>query len=276
MEFKETKKACSVAPLPYYGGKQAQGKAKWIASLLPWEKNSVYVEPFGGMMSVLLHRQPVKTEIYNDIDGDVVNWWTVLRHNRDEFAKAVECIPHSREMFEWACSNYKNQCLSSFDRALAFHTVCLQSIYMRKNKLQWRLFFSPNVGSMGRWRSERVELLAERIWKVQLDNRPADFLLNKLSDNSVATVYCDPPYDKVDNTPYDCEDLDVDLFSDIFNCQKGNVAISGYGDTWDHLGWERHEKKAIVTLQGEFAYRKSPKRTEVLWTNYNVPEKEMK
>ena len=68
-----TKPACPVGPLSYYGGKQAQGKAAWIASLLPWSRESTYCEPFGGMMSVLLHRQPVRTEIYNDLDGNVVN-----------------------------------------------------------------------------------------------------------------------------------------------------------------------------------------------------------
>ena len=46
-------------PLPYYGGKQAKGKAKWIAGLLPWRKNSTYCETHGGMMSVLVTRAAV-------------------------------------------------------------------------------------------------------------------------------------------------------------------------------------------------------------------------
>ena len=35
--------------LPYYGGKRGYGKGEWIAGLLPWEKNSCYIEPFAGM-----------------------------------------------------------------------------------------------------------------------------------------------------------------------------------------------------------------------------------
>ena len=36
-------------PLNYYGGKQGMGKAQWIASLLPWEHKTHYLEPFAGM-----------------------------------------------------------------------------------------------------------------------------------------------------------------------------------------------------------------------------------
>ena len=48
-------------------------------------------------MSVLLHRQPVRTEIYNDLDGNVVNWWWAVRNHRQEFGEMVEAMPHSRK-----------------------------------------------------------------------------------------------------------------------------------------------------------------------------------
>ena len=74
--------------LPYYGGK-ALGKGKWIASLLPWEKKTLYVEPFCGMFNVLLQREPVQFEMINDVNDRVVNWARTVRDHPEEFGYMV-------------------------------------------------------------------------------------------------------------------------------------------------------------------------------------------
>ena len=63
--------------LSYYGGKNPQrGVPHWINSLLPSTKEcTLYVEPFCGMMGVLLSRQESFCEIVNDANERVVNWW---------------------------------------------------------------------------------------------------------------------------------------------------------------------------------------------------------
>lgn len=45
--------------LPYYGGKRGYGKAEWIASFLPQNPDTCYIEPFAGMAAVLLHTPPI-------------------------------------------------------------------------------------------------------------------------------------------------------------------------------------------------------------------------
>lgn len=69
------------SPLNYYGGKARGGKADWINSLLPPAdyKRQCYVEPYGGMASVMLARAPVKIEILNDLNSRLVNWWQVVQ-----------------------------------------------------------------------------------------------------------------------------------------------------------------------------------------------------
>ena len=89
-----------VAPLPWYGGKQGYGKAAWLHSLIPWRKESVYVETHGGMAGLMVYRAPVKCEIYNDLDGRAVNWWRMWRERGDEMARMVCLTPHSREEYE--------------------------------------------------------------------------------------------------------------------------------------------------------------------------------
>ena len=92
-------------PMRYYGGK-GRGKADWILKHLPPpQKRQVYIEPFGGMAGVMMRRDKVRTEVYNDIDGNVVNWWLAIRDQPDEFGWLVENTPLSEELFEQACAD---------------------------------------------------------------------------------------------------------------------------------------------------------------------------
>ena len=66
--------------MQWWGGKAATrpgGSNRWIRSRLP--VRSAYVEPFAGMLGVLLARPRVSVEVVNDLDGRVVNWWTQVR-----------------------------------------------------------------------------------------------------------------------------------------------------------------------------------------------------
>ena len=258
--------------LPYYGGKQGFGKAQWIADLLPWIKHSTYVEPFGGMMGVLLTRDKVNREIYNDLDSRLLNWWRVVRKFPQEFGHMVQCLPHSREEHQWAKRTVDNENESAIDRALAFHCLAVQSAAQNLNgaSSNWRFVASAATGSFGRWRSERVAALAERVWDVCMENRPADDLLERLVDVDYAIIYCDPPYLSRNTSSYNVVDMDVGRLTELFKAQRSRVAISGMGDEWDHLGWEKHgfaTKK--VARPGQKVQRASD-ITEIVWTNYDV------
>ena len=59
----------------YHGGKVRL--AAKIISLFP--QHDGYVEPFGGGAAVLLAKPRSRLEVYNDIDGDIVTLFRVLR-----------------------------------------------------------------------------------------------------------------------------------------------------------------------------------------------------
>lgn len=83
----------------WYGGKFSH--LKWLLPLLP--KTNHYCEPFAGSGSVLLNRDPSPVETYNDIDGELVNFFRVLRERGDELIRAVTLTPFSREELLIAC-----------------------------------------------------------------------------------------------------------------------------------------------------------------------------
>ena len=259
-----------VQPLPWYGGKQAQSKAEWIADLLPWRQRSTYVEPFGGMATVMARRAPVATEIYNDLDGTAVNWWRQWRENPEEMTRLVVMTPHSREEYEWSYDNIDHD--DPLQRALAFHTLVSQGIRKSTDasKASWDCAITRDRGSKGRWGDNRCQEIIKRFWKVQHENTDALVLLRRLVDIEWAVIYCDPPYHTAKYNQYIHSEIDVDRMSSLLLLQVGQVAISGYGSEWNHLNWQRHEKECFVYMAGEHAKNGARPRTEVLWTNYDA------
>jgi hypothetical protein len=84
----------------WYGGKYSH--LDWLLPLLPACHH--YCEPFGGSAAVLLNRSPAAVETYNDLDGEVVNFFRVLRTRKRELIEAIGLTPFSREEFHIACA----------------------------------------------------------------------------------------------------------------------------------------------------------------------------
>jgi DNA adenine methylase len=84
----------------WYGGKYSH--LDWLLPLLPTCHH--YCEPFGGSAAVLLNRQPSPVETYNDIDGEIVNFFTVLREQKEALIEAIGLTPFSREELRLACA----------------------------------------------------------------------------------------------------------------------------------------------------------------------------
>src|SRR5947207_30368 len=82
--------------LRYHGGKWML--APWIISHFP--NHRVYVEPFGGAASVLLQKSRCYAEVYNDLDSEIVNLFTIVRERGPELASALELTPFARDEYK--------------------------------------------------------------------------------------------------------------------------------------------------------------------------------
>ena len=100
----------------WYGGKF--NHLDWLLPLLP--KSHHYCEPFSGSASVLLNREPSPVETYNDIDGEVVNFFRVLRDQNAELERAIALTPFSREEFHKAIVGSMRG-VSDLERARRFY-----------------------------------------------------------------------------------------------------------------------------------------------------------
>ena len=260
--------------LAWVGGKSAhanQGTGPWVASLLPDDTRVTYIEPFAGMLGVLLQRPKANTELVNDTNDRLVNWWRCLRDRPDELLRLVRHTPHARDEFEHAVDHLDDPALSPVVRAAHFTTVIRQSIRSsdRVERSSWRRHL--RVGACGTpvrnaaTLSDQLAAVAERICDVQVENIDAVALLERVADLERVVVYCDPPYPTANQTLYE-KSVDFAALADVLKAQTGRVAVSGYGKEWDHLGWRRHTHETVRHTPG--VAEMSP-RTEVLWTNYD-------
>ena len=89
-----------VGPLSYIGGKHRL--AKTIIEIFP--KHKTYVEAFAGGAQVLFHKEPSAVEVLNDLDGELVNLFRVLRDSTlfRELQTCAESTLYTRAEFDLA------------------------------------------------------------------------------------------------------------------------------------------------------------------------------
>lgn len=259
----------------WYGGKFSH--LDWLLPLLPPSRQ--YCEPFGGSAAVLLNRAPAEVETYNDLDGEVVNFFRVIRERKDELIEAIGLTPFSREEFAIACQPPSPD-VSDFERARRF--------FVRARQVRTGL---AQTASLGRWANcrntsragmsgvvsrwlgsvEQLPAIAERLLRVQIENRPAREVI-VLYDDRQTFFYCDPPCvhgTRGDAKAYGFEmsDFEHRQLAKCLRQVKGQVAVSGYrGPLYDELyaDWRR------IDAPPKLCHSIKKERIEALWVNYQI------
>jgi len=243
--------------------------SKW--SLAPWivshfVPHSTYLEPFFGSGAVLFNKPPSSLETVNDLDGDVVNLFRVIRDRPDELARLVYWTPYSRQEYY---NSYQREGLDELERARRFLVRCWMA---RGAKTSDRTGWKNNIqteGTIGAkyWVDipERILVVAERLRGVQIENQPAPELIRRYKRADVL-IYADPPYplDTRSGRMYRNEMTDADHAEllDVLDAHPGPVLLSGYvNELYDTRlrHWHREERQALAEA-GRI-------RTEVLWIN---------
>jgi len=87
----------SLPIIPWIGGKRRL--AEKILPMFP--EHTCYVEPFAGGAALFFMKEPSKVEVLNDINGDLINLYRVVKHHLEEFIRQFKWALSSREMFRW-------------------------------------------------------------------------------------------------------------------------------------------------------------------------------
>jgi len=254
---------------PYPGGKTYL--AQWVIDHFP--DHDCYVEVFGGSASVLLAKEPTYVEIYNDLDGDLVHFFRVLRERDDELREYLKNVPYSREVHErWADDYFSGEHPDDdIERAARFYTLRFT---------QFAAKYTGNSGFSSGWqrneakafhdRIEQLDDFAARLRRVQVEKKDFEYIFDRF-DSEDTLFYCDPPYIEEGDALYTHGEFEHERFWDCLDELEGYFVLS-YTDIPERLESYHVEERGVKynTQRGEGAQTKDA--TERLVMNFDPDE----
>jgi len=228
----------------YHGGKWKL--APWIIAHLP--QHRVYTEVFGGGASVLLRKPRSYAEIYNDLDGEIVNVFRVARDRGPELGRVLDLTPFARREFELSyqpsldpLEQARRTIVRSF-MGFGSAAICGQTSGFRANSN--RTHTTPAHD----WKNypDEIRAFVERLSGVGIENMPAIHVMRQ-HDGRETLHYVDPPYVHSTRRPagtrraveygeHEMDDSEHRLLAECLHGLRGMVVLSGYrSDLYEEL-----------------------------------------
>lgn len=257
----------------YHGGKFRL--APWVIQHFP--PHICYVESFGGAAGVLMQKERSYAEVYNDLDGDIVNLFRVLQRaeSRDALTELLVMTPYARAEFELAWEEV-DEPIERARRTIIRAQMGFGSAGATKGHTGFRIDTKRKYGTaQSLWQKypEQVGIIGERLTGVLIENRPAVEVID--AHDGVDTLhYVDPPYVHstrvrgAGNGRYYRHELNDEDHVELIEClarAQGMVALSGYSsEIYQDLlsGWTMNSVNARIS-----AGRGGALRQECLWLN---------
>jgi DNA adenine methylase len=234
-----------------------------------------YVEPFGGAAGVLLRKRRSHAEVYNDLDGDIVNFFRVLRDPEQcaQLIRACELTPYARE--EWALAYEDTDCPVERARRTAIRAAMgFGSAGATKGTGGFRIDTERAYSTaMHNWAAypSCLAAIGERFTGVLIENRPAIDVMRQ-HDAPDTLHFVDPPHlpstRQLGGNRYyrhEMSQIEHEELLEALVSLKGCVVLSGYpSDLYVSRlkGWQTHQTKARIA-----AHRGTGMRTEMVWLN---------
>jgi DNA adenine methylase len=177
-------------PITYYGGKQKM--LRHILPLIPAHR--VYVEPFFGGGAVFWAKEPANIEFINDHNGEVINFYRVLKLRYPELEREISATLHSEFQQKKAKEIYRHpEGHGDIERAWALWVLSHQSIYAILCNT-WKFANNRANASQLQGRKEAfAEIYSKRLEHTSIFCRDALNVIKK-TDSEGAFHYVDPPY----------------------------------------------------------------------------------
>lgn len=267
-----------LAAFSWYGGKTAH--LSWLLPLVDGTTHTTFVESFGGSAAVLLNKIPAPVEIYNDLNSDVVNFFRVLREDREKLLSSIRLTPYAREEFGDCCLPSEN----NLENARRFFVKARQI----RNGLATK-------ASIGRWSYTKKDArrgwplpisqwfsaidglgdICSRLSEVQIEHLDGLDVISRY-DTPETLHYVDPPYlmssrsGGINYSHEFSEKQHVSLLS-LLKTVKGKVILSGY---WSELyseilsDWHTYRRKEMMANSTLLQSGEKQPRQEIIWTNF--------
>lgn len=235
----------------------------------------VYLEPFCGSAAVFFNKRPGIVETINDLDGDIVNLFRVLREQPDKLRRMLELTPYSREEYD---RSYE-PCDVPIEKARRFIVRTTQAIGAKTgDRCGWRNHKQMRIGGTAcKWGgiTETIDAAVSRLrgdttHLVQIEHMDALQLIRRYNSPD-DLMYIDPPYVRSTRKSgrlyaHEMSDKEHLELLDIITKSRSKIIISGYECEMYNTalsGW-RKDSTLCQTTSTALA-------TETIWMNYNAP-----
>lgn len=259
--------------LRYHGSKWLA--APWIIGHFP--DHHCYVELFGGGAAVLLRKDPSPIEVYNDSDGEIVNFFRVLRNRPKQLLKMLELTPYARAELDLSYENHAG----TIERARRTFVRMWQGHQSSRPAARpsWRYQKSPNRRYVIKDFTQLgfLEGAIARFREVQIECGSYEDVIRRF-DTPNTLFYCDPPYVTATRSErwrekaygaHEFSDEDHRALAKRLKGIEGMAVVSGYPSAlYDELyaGWTRTTKSMAVDGRPHRSGNKAQRRrVEALW-----------
>ncbi len=248
--------------IPRIGGKRLLRKQ--ILARFPTDKITRYIEPFGGAGWVLFSRdRHAPEEIFNDVDGELINLFRCVKHHCGELQKQMQWMLNSREVFEDALALKSVRGLTDIQRAALYFIVAKES-YGADGRT-----YGASAKHLER-ATEYFAKVSHRLQTVKIERRSFDTLIPQY-DRAGALFYVDPPYHGTEGY-YDApfRDAQHQRLKDLLSGIKGRFILSYNDDDYVrqlYKGFVIEELSRSSSLTARYA-DKAKQYNELLIRNF--------
>lgn len=265
-------------PISYYGGKQ--NMVAEILPLLDYRKKQ-FVSAFVGGAAIEMAKAKHTVEVWNDLDGRVINFWMVLQDEErfDELMKMIKATLHHEKIYRQTLEMIKGDGVGYTDVEMAW-AFWVQTNMSYSNALH-NGFAHANDNSRNMQTANKREAFSkkfyERVRLVQLFCRDGIQLI-EMKDGDDTTFFIDPPYVGSACAHYDgmFGEKDLKRLLDVLSNIKGTFLMTSYPS--DMLteyrkanGWEVLDKEYPLFVAGKREEKKF--KTECITMNYRVQQR---
>ena len=176
---------------PYLGGKFRL--AKTIIGKIEQTPHKIYAEPFVGMGGIFLRRTQIpKAEVINDINGELVNLYRIVRKHPEELCRCVEFRLAARQEF-CRLKQTPPETLTEIERAARF-------LYLQSQAFGGKVTgqsFGVSIDRPARFdfvkMEDRIRAVGGRLASVTIERQDFETFI-KHYDSKGTLFYIDPPY----------------------------------------------------------------------------------
>lgn len=201
------------------------GKRRLAPQILPlFPDHSCYVEPFCGAGALFFLKAPVKVEVLNDVNGDLVTLYRVVQHHLEEFVRHFKWALASREIYKWLQIT-PAETLTDIQRAARF-------FYLQKlgfgGKVQGQSFGTATMSRPGLnllRLEEQLSAVHLRLHQVFIERLEWSACIERY-DRPHSLFYLDPPYWGTEGYGVDFGLEQYDLMAELMGSMKGKSLVS--------------------------------------------------